>query len=269
MKQIRQFACVLLLVVIGASLAAPWLTHVNYATQSRDEFPNASPSRQHWLGTDDLGRDRFVRVLYGTRVSLLLAPAAALLSTFLAALIGTLAGYLGGVWEKLAMASADLFLSLPWLFLLLMVRAMLPLNVSAFTSVTVTFLLLGLLGWAASARVLCTGAKSIRNSDFVLLARASGISRARLLMLHVLPNLKPVLLAQFWISIPVFILSEANLGILGLGVAEPLPSWGSLLRELESFANFSNEYWRLVPLVLLVVTVTSFQLILSRDEVAA
>ncbi len=269
MKRIRQFACVLLLMVVGASLVAPWLTHVDYATQLRDELPNASPSKQHWLGTDDLGRDRFARVLYGTRVSLLLAPAAALLSTFLAALVGTLAGYLGGIWEKLAMASADLFLSLPWLFLLLMVRAMLPLNVSAFTSVAVTFLLLGLLGWAASARVLCTGARSIRNSDFVLLARASGISRARLLMLHVLPNLKPVLLAQFWISIPVFILSEANLGILGLGVAEPLPSWGSLLRELESFANFSNEYWRLVPLVLLVVTVTSFQLILSRDEVAA
>jgi len=187
----------------------------------------------------------------------------------LAAFVGTLAGYLGGAWEKVAMTAADLFLSLPWLFLLLMVRAMLPLNVSAFTSVAITFLLLGLLGWAASARVVCTGARAVRDSDFVLLARASGIGRARLLMLHILPNLKPVLLAQFWIAIPVFILSEANLGILGLGVAEPLPSWGSLLRELESFANFSNEYWRLVPLVLLVITVTSFQMILSRDEVAA
>ena len=269
MKRIRQFACVLLLAIAVASLAAEILAPADYATQFRDELPNAAPTKQHWLGTDDLGRDRFSRILYGTRVSLLLAPTAALLSTFLAALIGTLAGYLGGLWEKLAMAGADLFLSLPWLFLLLMVRAMLPLNVSAFTSVTVTFLLLGLLGWAASARVLCTGARAIRNSDFVLLARASGVSRARLLMLHVLPNLKPVLLAQFWISIPVFILSEANLGILGLGVAEPLPSWGSLLRELESFANFSGEYWRLVPLVLLVITVTSFQLILSRDEVTA
>ena len=213
MKRVRQFACVLLLVVAGASLAANVFAPAGYAMQYRDELPNARPSRLHWLGTDDLGRDRFARVLYGTRVSLLLAPAAALLSTLLAALVGTLAGYLGGAWEKLAMASADLFLSLPWLFLLLMVRAMLPLNVSAFTSVAVTFLLLGLLGWAASARVLCTGARSIRNSDFVLLARASGVSRARLLMLHVLPNLKPVLLAQFWISIPVFILSEANLGI--------------------------------------------------------
>jgi len=269
MKRIRQFACGLLLAVGIASLGASVFAPAGYDTQFRDELPNAGPSKLHWLGTDDLGRDRFARVLYGTRVSLLLAPAAALLSTLLAAFVGTLAGYIGGAFEKLALAGTDLFLSLPWLFLLLMVRAMLPLNVSAFTSVAVTFLLLGLLGWAASARVLCAGARSIRNSDFVLLARASGISRARLLMRHVLPNLKPVLLAQFWISIPVFILSEANLGILGLGVAEPLPSWGSLLRELESFANFSGEYWRLVPLLLLVVTVTSFQLILSRDEVTA
>lgn len=266
MKRVRQIACVLLLMIVGASLGAQWMAPANYATQFRDELPNAAPSQTHWLGTDDLGRDRFSRVLYGTRVSLLLAPAAAFLSTVLAALVGALAGYIGGRWEKLAMASADLFLSLPWLFLLLMVRAMLPLNVSPFTSVMVTFLLLGLLGWAASARVLCAGARVIRNSDFVLLARASGIGRARLLILHVLPNLKPVLLAQFWISIPVFILSEANLGILGLGVAEPLPSWGSLLRELENFANFGGEYWRLVPLILLVVTVTSFQMILSRDE---
>lgn len=270
MKLIRIFACVLLLIVTGGSLAARWIAPANYATQFRDELPNAAPSKAHWLGTDDLGRDRYSRVLYGTRVSLLLAPAAALLSTVLAALIGALAGYLGGAWEKLAMASTDLFLSLPWLFLLLMVRAMLPLNVSPFTSVMVTFLLLGLLGWSASARVLSAGAKNIRNSDFVVLARASGVGRARLLLLHVLPNLKPVMLAQFWISIPVFILSEANLGILGLGVAEPLPSWGSLLRELENFANFSGEYWKLVPLALLVLTVTSFQVALSREgEVAA
>jgi ABC-type dipeptide/oligopeptide/nickel transport system permease subunit len=266
----RNLACVLLLAIVGASLVAPWIARASYETQFRDELPNAGPSRAHWLGTDDLGRDRFARVLYGTRVSLLLAPAAALLSTVLAGGVGGLAGYLGGRWERLAMASADLFLSMPWLFLLLMVRAMLPLNVSPLTSVMVTFLLLGMLGWAASARVLCAGARDIRNSDFVLLARASGVGKMRVLLLHVVPNLKPALLAQFWISIPVFILSEANLGILGLGVTEPLPSWGSLLRELESFANFSGEYWRLAPLAVLVLTVTSFQILLSREkEVAA
>ena len=268
MKRVRQFAWLFLALVLLASLGAGFWAPADYAMQFR-ETPNSAPSRLHLLGTDELGRDRFSRVLYGTRVSLLMAPAAALLASFLAALVGGVAGYLGGWWERAAMAVTDLFLSMPWLFLLLAVRAMLPLNVSPITSIAVTFLLLGLLGWAAAARVLCAGARDLRDSDFVLQARACGLRGPRLLAIHVIPNLKPVLAAQFWISIPVFIISEANLGILGLGVAEPLPSWGSLLRELESFASFGFEACKLVPLVLLVLVVSSFQIIMTRDEVYA
>jgi len=266
----RRMACAVLLLVIGASLAAGWLAPGGYARQDRDAA-GAPPSREHWLGTDEIGRDRLARVLYGTRISLLLAPAAALLSTLMAALIGGLAGYLGGSWARVAMAVTDLFLSLPWLFLLITVRALMPLNVSPMISVLVTFLMLGLLGWTSAARVLCATAGSLRNADFVRQARACGVRGGRLFWLHVLPNLKPVLYAQFWISIPVFILSEANLGILGLGVAEPMPSWGSLLRELEGLISIGEEPWKFVPLVLLIVVVTSFQFVLSsrEEEVAA
>ena len=265
----RWVACAVLLLVIGVSLAATWLAPAGYAKQYREEA-SAPPSRSHWLGTDDIGRDRFARVLYGTRISLLLAPAAALLSTLMAALIGGVAGYLGGFWQRGALAITDLFLSLPWLFLLITVRALLPLNVSPLVSVLVTFLILGLLGWTSAARVLCASAASLRGSDFLRQARASGVQPWRLFWIHVLPNLKPVLLAQFWISIPVFILSEANLGILGLGVAEPMPSWGSLLKELEGLVSVGEEPWKFVPLVLLIAVVTSFQFVLSRqDELSA
>ncbi len=261
----RSLACAVLLVVVGVSLAANWLAPAGYAKQYR-EAADANPTRQHWLGTDEIGRDRFARVLYGTRISLLLAPAAALLSTLMAALVGGLGGYLGGRWARGAMAVTDLFLSLPWLFLLITVRALMPLNVSPLASVLVTFLMLGLLGWTTAARVLCSTAGSLRESDFVRQARASGIRGARLFWVHVLPNLKPVLYAQFWISIPAFILSEANLGILGLGVAEPMPSWGSLLKELEGLVSVGEEPWKFVPLILLIVVVTSFQLVLSKQE---
>ncbi|MGA7909114.1 MAG: ABC transporter permease [Candidatus Sulfotelmatobacter sp.] len=265
----RKLACAALALVVCASLAAPWLAPSGYAAQDRTAV-DASPSRAHWLGTDEIGRDRFARVLYGTQISLLLAPAAALLSTLLAALVGGLAGYLGGIWAKLAMAVTDLFLSLPWLFLLIAARAMMPLNVSPLFSVLATFLLLGLLGWTSAARVLCASAGSLRDSDFVKQARASGVRGGRLFWVHVMPNLKPVLLAQFWLSIPVFILSEANLGILGLGVAEPMPSWGSLLKELEGLISVGEAPWKFVPLALLVIVVTSFQLLLSgQEEMAA
>src|SRR5579871_4524488 len=129
MKSLRVAAIVFLSLVAFASVFASLIAPASYAQQFRDA-PNAACSVQHPLGTDELGRDRFSRLLYGARVSLLLAPAAALLSTLIAALIGGLAGYLGGRWERLITSGIDLFLSLPWLFLLLAVRALLPLNVA-------------------------------------------------------------------------------------------------------------------------------------------
>jgi ABC-type dipeptide/oligopeptide/nickel transport system permease subunit len=261
----QKIALAVLLVAVVASLGAGWLAQHSYAEQSR-EFISAPPSAQFWLGTDELGRDRFARLLYGTRVSLLLAPAAALLATVIAALIGGAAGYLGGRWERMITSGVDLFLSLPWLFLLLAVRALLPLNTSPVTSVMITFILLGCLGWAAPARMIRAGTRTLAHSDFLVQASASGVSRWRLFWRHLLPNLRPLLLAQFWISIPLFILSEANLGLLGLGVSEPLPSWGALLRELENYSAVLQNPWILAPVVLLVAVVGCLQLLLGAEK---
>ncbi|MGE0406775.1 MAG: ABC transporter permease [Candidatus Korobacteraceae bacterium] len=266
MKRTRLAACIVLVIIAACGLGAGILAPAHYARQFRDA-PNAPPSREHLLGTDALGRDRFSRVLHGTRVSLLLAPAAALVATLATALIGGVAGFIGGTFRQLSLMLVDLFLSLPWLFLLITIRALLPLDLEPMASAMVTFLVLGLLGWAASARILCAGVETILGSEFVLQARASGIRRSRLLLWHVLPNMAPVMLAQFWISIPVFILAEANLGLLGLGVAEPLPSWGSLLRELQDFAVYPEAPWKLACLLLLITVVTSFQLVLTSREV--
>jgi ABC-type dipeptide/oligopeptide/nickel transport system permease subunit len=258
-------AVVVLGIAVLASLGAAYITPSSYAEQFRDAI-SAPPSARFWLGTDELGRDRFARLLYGTRVSLLLAPAAALLSTLIAALIGGAAGYLGGRWERLLTTGVDLFLSLPWLFLLLAVRALLPLNTSPVTSVMITFLLLGCLGWAAPARIIRAGTRTLVNADYLVQASASGISRWRLFWRHLLPNLRPILLAQFWISVPLFILSEANLGLLGLGVSEPLPSWGAMLRELENYSAILQNPWMLAPAILLVVVVSCLQLLLRTEE---
>jgi peptide/nickel transport system permease protein len=268
MRVESKVACFVILGLMTACMCAELLAPAHYATQFR-EAPNAPPSKRFLLGTDDVGRDRLSRLLYGGRVSLLLAPAAALLSTFLAAGLGMIAGYAGGILGRVIMGIIDLFLSLPWFFLLITVRAMLPLEVSPMISVTVTFGLLGFLGWAASARVVYAGVRAIRTSDFITTARSYGCLRWRTLAIHIMPNLKPILWAQFLVSIPAFILAEANLTMLGLGVAEPLPSWGSLLRELENYDNLSAQPWRLAPLVLLMLVVWSFQVVLSHDEVMA
>jgi peptide/nickel transport system permease protein len=157
--------------------------------------------------------------------------------------------------------------ALPWLFLLLTVRAMLPLDVSPMLSVVIAFAIMGMLGWQASVRVICAAVRGIRDSDFLLLGRCAGCTPARLLLRHVAPNLRPLFYAQFWISIPLFILTEANLSILGLGVMEPMPSWGNLLRGFEDFSSLAANPWRLVPLILLVIVVMCFQMVLPSAEV--
>jgi ABC-type dipeptide/oligopeptide/nickel transport system permease subunit len=267
MKVIRVVATVVVCLIAVASFGGSLLPRFDYSRQDRDQF-SAGASREHWLGTDALGRDRFARLLHGTRVSLILAPMAAGLSVLLALIVGAAPGFVGGVSERAAKSVVDLMLSVPWLFLLLLVRAMLPLNTSPLASAAIAFLMLGMLGWGMPARILMARARRLRRSEFVLLARSGGVSRGRLVAVHLIPNLWPVVTAQFWIAVPVFLLTEANLSLLGLGVQEPLPSLGSMLRELETLLSLRNDACSFAALLLLVVMVSSLQLTFLKSEVS-
>jgi len=261
----RRLAIGVLVVIALAAAGADFLARAGYEEQSR-ELPNAAPSREHPLGTDDLGRDRMARLLHGARVSLLLAPAAALLATALAGLIGGVTVLLGERAVRVSGFFLSIVLAFPWLFLLLMVRAALPLNVPAWTSVTVTFLLLGLLGWAGGARIVQSSMRALLESGFVLAARAQGWPWWRIGWRHLVPALRPVLQAQFWVTLPGFILSEATLGLLGLGVTEPLPSLGTLTSELQNFAAVAESPWLLAPAVLLVTVLLCLRVAAPATE---
>jgi peptide/nickel transport system permease protein len=227
-----RLAAAALALMAAASLAPGLVPGMSYAEQHRD-FTSAGPSLRFPLGTDDLGRDRCARLLYATRISLLLAAGASAGTLAIASLIGGAAGYFGGWCDRVLVRAMDLMLSVPWLLLLLAARALLPLNASPLASLVVTYGLLAALGWASPARVVRAGVRALRESEFILQARAEGCGEWRILR-QIVPNLKPALAAQFWTAVPIFILSEANLGFLGLSAGEPFPTWGSLLRELEN-----------------------------------
>jgi len=257
MKLVSRTAQVFLLLVYLVALGAPWIAPAGYADQFRDHA-GEPPSARFPLGVDELGRDRLSRLIYGSRVSLVLAPAAALLAVSLAAGIGIAAGVATPLLARTLTLGIDLLLSLPALFLLLIARAMLPLNSGPWSSVLVTFILLGALGWPAAARVICSMSRTLLRSTFMMQARAAGCTTARMMSSQFMPNLRPVIKGQFFLLVPVFILAEANLGILGLGVSEPLPSWGSMLAELTNLSAISQAPWRLAPAVLLLLVVLSF-----------
>ena len=266
MTAIRKVALTVVPLITLLCIFGSLLPGVDYSRQDRMQI-SAAPSADHWLGTDAVGRDRLARVLHGTRVSLSLAPAAAALSLTLAFLFGAAPGFIGGLGERVAKTVIDLMLSIPWLFLLLIVRSLLPLNISPMASAATTFLMLGLLGWGVPARIMLARSRGLRESDFVLLARATGVSSWRLLSVHVAPNLWPVMIAQFWIALPVFILAEANLSLLGLGVAEPLPSLGNLLREMESVLSIRADVCCFAALAMLLLVVGSLQIAFHGNEV--
>lgn len=266
MKARRVVALAFLALLLAVSFGASLFPRFSYSTQNR-EFTDVAPSFRFPLGTDELGRNRFARLLCATRESLLFATAASLATLLLAAMLGGIAGYWGSWWDRCLVRAIDLMLSLPWLFLLLAARAMLPLNASPITSLIVTYALLAVLGWASPARVVRAGVRSLRNSEFVLQARAEGLSEVRILVRQVVPNLRPILLAQFWTSMPMFILTEANLGFLGLSAGEPFPTWGSLLRDLQNPLLLRPEAF--APVVAIVLSVCCFRLMSPKSGLQA
>ena len=256
----------LLALIVTASLIPPF-SKFGYAEQDREHVA-AAASYQHLAGTDELGRDRAVRIASALLLGLVGSISASVLATCLAVSVGVLAAFAHRAVAMCLMYLTDLFLTLPWLFLLMMVRSALPLTIAPIRSAAMTFLLLGLLGWPAYARVNYAGAVSVRNSEWLIQGRAGGLRTRQLAWRYVVPHLFPMCISQFLVLIPVCLIAEANLGALGLGISEPLPSWGSMLLALQHPAILASSHWVLLPIVLLVTVLMLLELLIVEVNYA-
>lgn len=227
-------------------------------------FGVEAPARVYLMGTDGFGRDQLSRVLYGAQVSLFSGLLAAALAVMTGLAIGGVAGFFGGWVDQLAMRLAEVFMAVPWLYLLLAVRAFLPLQMDPAATMVLIIALLGSTNWAGSARLVRGVVLSARERNFVLAARGFGGSTLYVWKRHIAPACLGVSATQITLLVPQFILAEAILAICGVGIGEPAASWGSLLVVAQRYPVLVSYWWMLLPVLVPVPLFFTYQIFADR-----
>jgi peptide/nickel transport system permease protein len=238
-------------------------TAFGFVTSNLHLFGVDAPGKLFLLGTDAYGRDLFSRFLYGGQISLYAGSLATIFSLVIGTLLGTLAGYYGGWCDAAIMRGAELFLALPWLYLLFALRGFMPLSLGTKQTFLLIIATIGIVGWARPARLVRAVVLSSRERHYVLAARLFGGSDAYVIRRHILPDTRSVVLTQAALLVPQYVLAEVVLSFLGLGIGEPTPSWGNILAALQQYVVLVSYWWMLMPGLLLVPIFLGYFLLAS------
>lgn len=244
------FLLIIILTVIFVPMFVPLEPYVSKS------MPNMAPDAEHILGTDDVGRDLFSRVVYGGRTSLAIGFFSSLVSSLIGVPLGLLAGYCKGVVEMFIMRLVDIFQSVPAMVLILVFVSIIG------PSMTSVILIIGLSGWTSYTRILYGNILSIREKEYVEAANAIGAKRGRVILKYIFPNTFSPVLVTFSFGFASAILQESALSFLGMGVQAPTSSWGNILQAAQSVSTIATRWWIWVPSgTLLFLTVFSINMI--------
>jgi len=228
-----------------AAIFAPWIAP--YDPSEITESFGAAPSWQHPLGTDAIGRDQLSRLIYAARISLSVGIGSIAISAVIGTVLGLVSGYYGGWIDNAIMRITDVFMSFPYIMLILVVAAIVG------PGLTNIILILGFLGWPGVARLVRGNVLSAKEMDYVKAAVVLGFKTPRILFRHILPNTVAPILVYATSGVAGAILDEAALSFLGLGVQPPTPSWGNMLASAQSLTVLTSQPWLWVPPGLMVV----------------
>lgn len=237
----------ILLFMILMSVVGPWISP--YSMETIDLFNvSASPSFKHLLGTDAVGRDVLVRVMYGGRISLSVGVLAVLIEVIIGSILGGIAGFYGGVVDGIIMRTVDVFMCFPGLPLLIMLAAVMSdLGVPPQYRMYVVMFIIGLLGWPGLCRIVRGQILSLREQEFMQAAEALGLRDKRRILNHLLPNTYASIIVSATLGIGGAILTESALSFLGLGVTPPTPSWGQMVQAVTDAYTLQFKPWIWAP----------------------
>ncbi len=228
---------------------------------NRHLFGVRSSGRLHLWGADSRGRDLLTRILYGARVSLSIGLIGVAISFVIGLIVGGLAGYYGGVVDNIIMRLCEMFMMIPGFYLLLALRTAFPPDLSSLQIYFLIVVIFSFIGWASLARVIRGMSISLRERDYVLAARALGLSDLRIIMTHILPHTVSYSIVAVMMAIPGYILGESALSLLGLGIQDPYASWGNLLSEAMGIIQINFAPWILLPGFFIFLTVICFNVV--------
>ena len=211
----------------------------------------AAPSLQHPFGTDDVGRDYFIRVLYGGRVSFLIGFLAMVMSMSIGVALGLISGYFGGIIDAVLMRLVDVISSIPWIIMVMVIGMLFG---RGFLSLV---LVIGLLSWMEIARLIRSEVLSLKGREYVQYARFLGVPAWKILLSHIFPSILPTTITAATASVASSIMVESALSFLGRGISAPMSSWGSLLQNAQKFLQ-KAPYMAVLPGILIILTVLSF-----------
>lgn len=261
----RRGARIVLCLLLALLVLGPWVVPRDPVAQDR-EAANGPPSAAHWMGSDEYGRDVWSRFLAGGQWSLLAGAGATALVLLLGWAIGGAAGCAGGWVDAVLMRVAEVFLAVPWVYLLLGVRALLPLHLPPRAAFGAVLALISLVSWARPARLVRGLVLSLRERGPVEAARGFGVSGPLIFWRHILPETRDLLTAQALVLLPRFVLAEVTLSFLGLGLGEPDPSWGALLVPLKEGWMLGAEWWRVLPAAAMAVVFAGFAAAMKKES---
>jgi oligopeptide transport system permease protein len=215
---------IFILVLALISFLSPLIAPHSYAAQNL-ELGATPPSLKHWMGTDDLGRDLFSRILYGGRISLSVGLAATVVAVLIGVLYGTISGYIGGRVDMVMMRIVDILFSLPFIIFVILLMVIYGRNIY------LLFMAIGAVEWLDMSRIVRGQVLSLKNQEFIEAARALGLRKRRIILRHMIPNVLGIVIIYSTLIVPRVMLTEAFLSFLGFGVQPPMSSWGTLINE--------------------------------------